>query len=289
MRSYGRLHFSFWTGETGQALQKLGSEAVIMAAYLVTNPHSNMLGLYRLPIGYAAEETGLGYEGASKGLIHCQSVGLCKYDEASKFVWVITMATWEIAKELKESDNRVRGIERDYKSLPDNPFLAEWFDFYAPLFHLKERRLPKGLQRPSEAITGQVQVTGQVQGRADAFTSPSGDVGDFALDPAPKVNGNHRSKPVPFEQIVDLYHERLPQLPKVEKLTEKRKGQIRQRWQDDLPDMDSWGNFFGYIAQSDFLMGRKPGSNGRPPFRADIEWLTNATNFTAIAEGKYHR
>ena len=105
---------------------------------------------------------------------------------------------------------------------------------------------------------------------------------------APQVESLRR-KNVPFERIVDLYHEKLPALPRVEKLTDKRKGQIRQRWQDDLPQLEHWGNLFDYVAQSDFLMGRKPGTNGRPPFRADIEWITNATNFTAIAEGKYHR
>lgn len=112
-------------------------------------------------------------------------------------------------------------------------------------------------------------------------------LGDPPIDPA--TTERERRRNVPFQQIIDLYHAKLPELPRCEKLTEKRKGQIRQRWQDDLKKLDNWGIFFDFVRQSKFLMGLVPGSNGRPPFRADIEWLTNATNFTAIAEDKYHR
>ena len=109
---------------------------------------------------------------------------------------------------------------------------------------------------------------------------------DFSDAKAPKKVTKVR---VPFAQIVDLYHEVLPMLPRVEKLTDARKGHIRQRWQQDLPDMEHWRNFFAYVAESKFLTGQVPGKNGSPPFRADIEWLTRPSNFTKIAEEKYHR
>jgi len=97
-----------------------------------------------------------------------------------------------------------------------------------------------------------------------------------------------KQKNCPYQEIVNLYHEALPELPKVQKLTDTRKGYIRQRWQEDLPDMDHWKNFFTFIRKSDFLMGRTPGRNGGPPFRADIEWITKPANFVKISEDKYH-
>lgn len=298
MRTYSIVAPSFWTGETGIELQKRGQETVIMGFYLLTSPHSNMLGLYRQPVGYAGEENGLGLEGATKGLQGCIEAGFCKYDWRSKFVWVIEMAAWQIAKQIKESDNRSKGIQVAYNALPDNLFLADWFDHYQAAFHLKEKRFPKGAYqappKPGQGRAGQEQDrnrTGQVS------TSPGGDVGDNSgaedadlLGDA--TGGQVAAKPrnaVPFQKIIELYHAILPELPRVEKLTEKRRGQIRQRWQDDLTELEHWENFFAFVRRSDFLMGRKPGTNGRPPFRADIEWLTNATNFTAISEEKYHR
>lgn len=93
---------------------------------------------------------------------------------------------------------------------------------------------------------------------------------------------------VPYKKIIELYHSMLPELPAIAKLTDKRKRQIRQRFLEDLKELNHWENFFDHVRQSDFLMGRSPSSNNRPPFRADIEWLTNSTNFTKIAESKYH-
>lgn len=108
-------------------------------------------------------------------------------------------------------------------------------------------------------------------------------------DPPPE---NQQSKPknnfVPYTQIVNLYHEILSALPRVAKLTTKRKTQIRQRWNEDMPKLENWRNYFIHVSNSDFLMGRKDPTPGHPKFRADIEWLTNQTNFTKIAEDKYH-
>jgi len=100
---------------------------------------------------------------------------------------------------------------------------------------------------------------------------------------SPKV-----SDPVPYKKIVDLYHEMLPDLPKVEKLTGTRKAQIRQRWKQDLPDMDEWIEFFKYVSASRFLMGKSQPINGRRPFIANLEWLTKEANFVKIAEENYH-
>ena len=94
--------------------------------------------------------------------------------------------------------------------------------------------------------------------------------------------------PVPYEKIVDLYHKCLPSLPAVVKITAKRKTQIRQRFSEDLNALNNWKNYFEYIAESDFLMGRTQPTNSRPVFIADLEWITHAGHFTKITEGKYH-
>ena len=109
--------------------------------------------------------------------------------------------------------------------------------------------------------------------------------------PSPNGDGRERRKrrpPVPFAEIVDLYHRCLPELPRVEKLTKTREGYIRQRWQEDLPTLDHWRNYFAFVAQSAFLTGKSKPVNGKPPFRADIEWLTRPGNYAKVAEEKYH-
>lgn len=133
----------------------------------------------------------------------------------------------------------------------------------------------------------------------EQHTQRAGYVGDIPEKLNVELNGHDllgdapspakpKRQSCPTKAILDLYHEILcPPLPVMEKLTPKREGQIRARWQEDLPELEHWRNFFGYVKTVDYLMGRKPGTNGRKPFRADIEFMTNATYFARIAEGKY--
>ena len=102
--------------------------------------------------------------------------------------------------------------------------------------------------------------------------------------PAMKTKKND----APYESIVALYHETLPELPKVVKLTKQRHGYIRQRWQEDLPDLQAWTDYFNIVRKSKFLMGKTSGSKGRPPFRADLTWLCRPENIVKVIEGKYH-
>ena len=91
----------------------------------------------------------------------------------------------------------------------------------------------------------------------------------------------------PYQKIVEAYHEQLPTLPQVYKLSEQRKLRIKTLWADELDDLGSWGNYFKMISRSDFLMGRSPPCNGRS-FVADFDFIINPTNFIKIAEEKYH-
>ncbi|BAE74453.1 hypothetical protein SGGMMB4_02686 [Sodalis glossinidius str. 'morsitans'] len=140
MRDFGKVSPQFWIGKTGRDLKKMGPEALIVAMYLLTSPHSNMLGLYYIPVQHIAYETGLGMEGASKGLQGGVETGFCHYDFESEMVWVIEMAKYQIGAYLKPKDNQCLGIQRLYDSLPENYLLSMFFDKYHQSFHLTNCR-----------------------------------------------------------------------------------------------------------------------------------------------------
>jgi len=101
---------------------------------------------------------------------------------------------------------------------------------------------------------------------------------------SPPVNNR-----VPYQDILNLYHESLSELPQVKALTATRKRYIKTLWADDLPDMKNWTNFFDYVKKSDFLMGRTHPAPGRTkPFVATLEWITKPANFLKILEETYH-
>src|SRR5437667_12727582 len=112
MRDFAKLAPQFWIGTTGRKLHRECPEATVLATYLISGPHSTMLGLYYLPKIYLAHETGLGTEGTSKGLARAIEAGFCLYDDASEMVFIPEMAKFQIAEQLEARDNRVRWIQR---------------------------------------------------------------------------------------------------------------------------------------------------------------------------------
>lgn len=137
MRDYGKVAPQFWTGQTGKALKAAGPEAVIVALYLMTSPHANMIGLYYMPKLYLAHETGLGEEGACKGLERAIEAGFCSYDEASEHVFVHAMARFQIADSLKADDKRCKGIENELAKAPKGALELAFRRIYAAAFNLK--------------------------------------------------------------------------------------------------------------------------------------------------------
>lgn len=105
----------------------------------------------------------------------------------------------------------------------------------------------------------------------------------------PSINKEKAKRtPVPIKEILSLYHEHLPMCPAVQKLTEARRQQIEARWrQGDIPDLDSWRDYFAFVAKSKFLTGRAPPQTGHKPFLADIDFLIRESSAVKIFEGKY--
>lgn len=94
----------------------------------------------------------------------------------------------------------------------------------------------------------------------------------------------------PFSAIAGLWREILPELPQPHdpsRWTEARKTQIRARWRDELPDLESWRGLFEDVRRSPFLMGKVPPRPGRKPFLADLFWVTKPENLLRISEGRY--
>lgn len=148
MRDYAKVSPQFWIGKTGKKIRAKGCAAQVTALYLMTSPHANMIGLYYLPKTYLAHETGQTIEGASEALSSLSEVGFCQYDEATEMVWVVEMAGYQVAEALQETDKRCKGIQKEYDELPENPYLAEFYDKYVTAFHMiKNRGASKGHRR----------------------------------------------------------------------------------------------------------------------------------------------
>lgn len=163
MRDYGIVSPKFWIGETGKSLRG-NPAAQVLALYLMTCPHANMIGVFHCPMVYMMHETGLDSEGASKALASLIEADYCTYEEASETVFVHRMAAFQIAERLKPDDKRVKGVEREWSNIDSKPIKTKFFAIYSIAFHLpKEGEEQNPIEAPSKALASQEQDQEQDQ------------------------------------------------------------------------------------------------------------------------------
>jgi hypothetical protein len=301
VRDYAKLAPTFWTGETGRAIRRRGSEGVVVALYLMSAPGSNMLGLYYQPVLYMAHETGLGLEGASKGLADCIAEGFCHYDETTEMVWVVEMAAFQIAKQLKASDNRCAGIQRDYDALPVNPFLGGFFDHYATRFHLKNRRGGEGASKPLPSQE-QEQEQEQEQKELSSLRSDSSSAApsDLLGQKPPPGDLQARVAQITDDAIATFNASKLVKPNGGELATvsakvgrEKRQQQVRrcirtaraiceETFGASVITRQFWETYWDEIGRDDFHAGRQRGGKGHENWRPDFEYLTREATMLKV-------
>jgi hypothetical protein len=166
MRDYSKVSGSFWTGKTGKSMRG-NLQTQIVALYLMTSPHANMIGVFNCPVEYIAHETGSPLEGAMQGLEKLQKDGFCTFDGETDTVWVHEMAKFQIGDELKPTDNRVKDIQKQYSALPEGLIKKGFFDKYSAAYNLvkkvegkKPPRSPSKAPSKPEAGTGAEAGTG---------------------------------------------------------------------------------------------------------------------------------
>jgi hypothetical protein len=151
MRSYGTIPTRFWPDGMG-ALVKGNGTAIAMVCYLMSSPHSNMIGIYRLPMDYIIYDTGLSEPEIRETLSLLERAEFAFYDEKAKTIYVPSFAAVQIAPSLKPTDNRIRAIQHEVDKTLHFEFKKRFLERYGELYHLSPFEAPsEGLGRGSKA------------------------------------------------------------------------------------------------------------------------------------------
>jgi hypothetical protein len=150
---------------------------VIVATYLASNKHANMIGLYELPVVTIAhylpvlgKTPRVRVRAIRTALAALREVEYAHFDEETSFVWVREMARIRMHLEpgtaLADDDNRVPAINKLYASLKPNPYLGPFFSRYVTDLRLSVRRGSNGEappQAPSEPLPSPLGISKQNQ------------------------------------------------------------------------------------------------------------------------------
>lgn len=107
----------------------------------------------------------------------------------------------------------------------------------------------------------------------------------------PQPESDHESTQLTYsikkttESVVSLYHEILPEMPRVEKITSKREKSIMARHKGDFnSDIENWRGYFEYIRDNcKWVMGKREGKK-----QNSIDLLIREDTVVSVMEGQFN-
>lgn len=147
MRDYGRVYTRFWSSEDVRALSDDGR---LLALYLLTCEHMTLVGILRLPDGYATEDLKWPVERVSKGFAELSRNGFANRCETTKWVWVRKFLTWN----APENPNQWKAARKIVSQIPTT---CAWMLEFQQVFAAAAGdppSLPPTLSKPLENGSG---------------------------------------------------------------------------------------------------------------------------------------
>lgn len=131
MRDYGKVQTSFWTSSTTRAMSEDGRA---LALYLLTSPHSNQIGCFRLPDGYAADDMQWPAERVSEGFAELSRNGFATRDKGSSWVFIRLFLKWNSIENPNQGASAAKLFRMVPDGIPQKRELARALREFAPKF-----------------------------------------------------------------------------------------------------------------------------------------------------------
>jgi hypothetical protein len=191
VRDYGKVQTTFWTSDD---IQVLSNDGRMLALYLLTSPHTNLLGCFHLPTGYVSEDLSWDVETVSKGFAELELKGFATRDALSKWVVIHKYLKWNAIENPNQGISAGRLFDQVPSKSAVKPLLVKALREYSkhfPLSILEEfetlyQTVPKpgagtGAGTPTEAVA--VSGTGHIPSAdADVGKKPKVDPNPLNLE-----------------------------------------------------------------------------------------------------------
>jgi uncharacterized protein YdaU (DUF1376 family) len=208
------------------------------------------------------------------------------FEQAIEWTWASTEAEVEAVKFVL---SRFFTLSEDGQYVQDR-ILQELLEYHAKSDKNRQIAIDRETKR-KEKNTIREQVVDEAPPNQEPRT-----INQEPLTNIKPIYAESKIPPCPHQEIISLYHEILPELPRVVSWNKTRESYLKQRWRELFAEFEcksaeeglEWfkNDFFPFIKDSAFLTG-KVSSKDRKPFLADLEWVLRPSNFTKIIEGKY--
>lgn len=283
MRDYGRVYSSFWQSPEMRALPEDGRT---LALYLLTCPHANLIGCYRMPDAYAADDLQWELGRVRAAFAMLESAAWLSRDAATQWLVVRKYTKWNCL----ENGNVAKAAHKVFDQVPAGRIkglVAEALLEFGE--HLSEG-FAKGLQEAAEPFANPepepIQSLNQNQTGTSSAAPPAGD----AAAPRKKPR-TAKDQPAPTAAVWSAYSDAYERRYGVEPVrNSKVNGQLSSlvgRLGDEAPDVAAFyvGHERRFYADSghavDLLL--------RDAEKLRTEWATGRTVASVPDETPYTR
>lgn len=299
MREYGQIQCGFWQSEDAQAFTDAGK---LLAAYLLTGPHSNGIGCYRCPDGYVMEDLGWSSERVSQGFEE-----LSRNRFAYRFKGVVCIPKF-LAWNKVSNGNVAKARMAELNALPNGEakgmaaramlgncgFLSE-----SDVEHLETliqtlphtvpqtvcqpetnpnqpREEPTLYSSPASPATPPADLTAKRQERDQRLAQVTEDaITAFNASKLVKPNGGHLA-------TVSAKVGRERRQRQVERCLRTARAICREDYSSDRITAEFWADYWTAVHEDDFHSGRQRGGRGHENWVPDFEFLTREATMLKV-------
>jgi uncharacterized phage protein (TIGR02220 family) len=113
MRVYGSIQTQYWTHPN---IQYRSDQAKLLGTYLLSSSHTNMMGCFRIPSGYIAEDLRWNLKKVELALVELEKINFLARDEFSDWVMIHRFLKYHPI----ENPNQGRSIANLFEETPKN-------------------------------------------------------------------------------------------------------------------------------------------------------------------------
>lgn len=283
---YAKIDAEIWYDDK---LRSFHEDARWLFHYLLTSPHRNSIGFYRLPLNYAIDDIQWPlnrFEAAFKILIENE---LIFWDEEKGIVLIKNFLKWDPPKGPKQ----ISGAISVFLKIPDTKLIAKFAEITQnhsnnALFQEIQKRLDTvSIQYPNtiEGISIQYRNCIDSNNNNNINNNIKNNITYHITEPEkPTEEKNEKISTKKVRELLDKYHEILPMLPKIQILSSaaivNAKVLLAEFGEEFII------NTFKDITTQKWLHG---GNNNDTGWAPDFGWLMVKDNFAKVVNGVYKR
>lgn len=262
-RDYGRVSIKFWNSAD---IRSLSDQGKLLASYLITGPHSNIIGAYLLPDAYVADDLGWTATTVSKVFAELFRNGFAVRFKDGRHICVCKF----LEHNKIENPNVAKAAIKQFEQLPYDPALKHVLNG----LELYEKQFPNGLERVRERL-------------GKPFRNMEPNRTDTEPEPEPKPIGTSADADA-SALALEAYNLEAEKhdWPEAQRMTPKRRTAFRARL-SECGGVDGWRQAMQRAGQSDFLTGRTRRSDGHEKWSPSLDFFLKQDSFTKLMEGSY--